>query len=146
MVSPSESSEEIHVLTAWRNLDQVRKPEAFPGWLKRVMVTQCSRLTRGKRLETVALDSFEDKVKQDRYIVIAILYGSLSHDTVWRKSDIDIMLIGREEKPGKSTSVSLYLDSRTFSPGSAIAGVHRIATRGRVGCANAFRTDGPLST
>jgi DNA-directed RNA polymerase specialized sigma24 family protein len=44
-------------LTAWRSLDQVRQPEAFPGWLKRVVLTQCSRLTRGKRVETVALDS-----------------------------------------------------------------------------------------
>ncbi|MEZ4725899.1 MAG: nucleotidyltransferase domain-containing protein [Caldilineaceae bacterium] len=46
-----------------------------------------------------ALDAFIAKVKQDRYIIAAILYGSLSHDTVWRKSDIDIMLVGRDEKP-----------------------------------------------
>jgi RNA polymerase sigma factor (sigma-70 family) len=198
-------------ITAWRNLDQLRKPEAFPGWLKRIVLTQCNRLTRGKRVQTVgldgvaelptggagpealyehkeqrlavwrairelpehermvttlfyindysqneiaafleiplttikkrlfcarrklrermlamvrealqekrpsrneqfaetvtlfneALDSFIGKVKQDRYIIAAILYGSLSHDTVWRKSDIDIMLVGREEKPIK---------------------------------------------
>ena len=218
-------------LTAWRNLDQLRQPDAFPGWLKRVVLTQCSRLTRGKRLETVtldslhatdtlgplvqapgwssaadpcavyeqterrsavlaairalpeherivttlfymgdysqneiatflevpvgtvkkrlfsarhrlrermqdmvnvagvddelrdtlyarrpsrneqfadtvalftaALDSFVEKVKQDRQVIAAVLYGSLSHDTVWRKSDIDIMLVTREEKPGR---------------------------------------------
>lgn len=197
-------------LTTWRNLDQLRAPEAFPGWFKRVVLTQCHRLTRGKQLQTVglaalvdvpaagpdpcaayeaqerqaqvlaciralpeherivtalfyvgdyaqneiaaflelplttikkrlfsarhklregmvdmvretlyqrrpsrneqfaetvalftaALDSFIAKVKQDRYIIAAILFGSLSHDTVWRKSDIDIMLVGREEKPG----------------------------------------------
>ena len=49
-----------------------------------------------------ALDSFVAKVKQDRYVIAAILYGSLAHDTVWRKSDIDVVLIGREEKPVKS--------------------------------------------
>src|SRR5919109_5294957 len=43
-------------LTAWRNLDQLRKPEAFPGWLKRIVLTQCHRLTRGKHLSTVVLD------------------------------------------------------------------------------------------
>jgi uncharacterized protein len=199
-------------LAAWRNLDQLRTPEAFPGWLKRVVLTQCSRLTRGKRPETVALDalrhlpatdpepgaafealerqervlaavrelpeherlvtslyyvgeyaqseiagflelpvgtikkrlfsarrrlrermrdmedavretlhdqrpsrnaqfadtlaiftaaldSFVEKVKQDRYVVAAILFGSLAHDTVWRKSDIDLILIGRDERP-----------------------------------------------
>jgi predicted nucleotidyltransferase len=50
-------------------------------------------------LFTPALDSFVAKVKQDRYVIAAILFGSLSHDTVWRKSDIDVILIGREEKP-----------------------------------------------
>jgi RNA polymerase sigma factor (sigma-70 family) len=199
-------------LTAWRNLDQLRTPEAFPGWLKRIVLSQCHRLTRGKQAETVALraladvpatgpdpcsayealerreqvlaavgdlaehervvtllyyigdysqneiaaflevpvttvkkrlfsarqrlrertlhvvretlserrpsrneqfadtvalftaalDSFIAKVKQDRYIIAGILYGSLSHDTVWRKSDIDLILIGREEKPVRS--------------------------------------------
>jgi RNA polymerase sigma factor (sigma-70 family) len=217
-------------LTAWRNLDQLRQPEAFPGWLKRIVLTQCNRLTRGKQVEAVALqavadvpaaapdpcvayeaqerqgavlaaigelpeherivtalfyisdysqneiaaflevpvttikkrlfsarhklrermldmvretlyerrpsrnehfaetvelftealDSFIAKVKQDRYIIAAILYGSLSHDTVWRKSDIDLVLIGREEKPTKSfclvengVNIHAYLTSRT---------------------------------
>ena len=48
------------------------------------------------RLFNEALESFVAKVKQDRYIIAAILYGSLAHDTVWRKSDIDIMLVGRD--------------------------------------------------
>jgi RNA polymerase sigma factor (sigma-70 family) len=211
----AEDAAQEAFLAAWRNLDQLRTPEAFPGWLKRVVLTQCNRLTRGKQVETVALDaldglavlpaagsdpcaayedkersgrvlaaiqslpeheriatalfyigdysqheiaaflevpvttikkrlfsarhrlrertmdmvretlyerrpsrnpqfaetvalftaaldSFVAKVKQDRYVIAAILYGSLSHDTVWRKSDIDIILIGREEKPAKS--------------------------------------------
>jgi len=45
-----------------------------------------------------ALDSFVAKVKQDSYIIAAILCGSLSHDSVWHKSDIDIVLVGRDEK------------------------------------------------
>lgn len=205
----AEDAAQEAFLSAWRNLDQLRKPEAFPGWFKRIVLTQCNRMTRGKRFtlvgldalmdlpaldgdpflayeqverqirvyaairalpehermvtalfyisdysqneiaeflevpvttvkkrlfdarkklregmeemvrdtlqekrpsrneqfaETVALynqalDAFIAKVKQDRYIIAAILYGSLSHDTVWRKSDIDIMLVGRDEKP-----------------------------------------------
>ena len=196
-------------ITAWRNLDQLRKPEAFPGWFKRIVLTQCNRQTRGKHVATVdmeaaanvpmaggdpattyeqkeerarilcamrelpehermatilfyvadysqneiaaflevpvttvkkrlhsargrlrermvemlqetlqknrpsrderfadtvalfneSLESFVSKVRQDRYVIAAILYGSLSHDVVWRKSDIDIVLVGREEKP-----------------------------------------------
>jgi RNA polymerase sigma factor (sigma-70 family) len=213
----AEDAAQESFLTAWRNLDQLRQPEAFPGWLKRIVLTQCSRFTRGKHLDTVgfdalldlpapngadgdpsaaydarerqaralaairglpeherivtslyylgdystgeigaflelpvgavkkrlfsarqrlrermldmglddmvretlrerrpsrneqfadvvalftaALDSFVERVKQDRYVIAAILFGSLSHDTVWRKSDIDIILVGRDERP-----------------------------------------------
>ena len=45
-----------------------------------------------------ALDTFTGKVKQDSYIIAAILAGSLSHDQVWEKSDIDMLLVGRNEK------------------------------------------------
>lgn len=45
-----------------------------------------------------ALERFVEKVKQDPYIIAAILCGSLSHDTVWEKSDIDMLLVGRDEK------------------------------------------------
>ena len=57
----------------------------------------------GRFAETVALynealESLVNKLKQDRYVLAAILYGSLSHDQVWEKSDIDLMIVGREEK------------------------------------------------
>lgn len=47
----------------------------------------------------VALDEFLEKVEEDRNILAAILFGSLSYDTVWEKSDIDLMLISNESKP-----------------------------------------------
>ncbi len=235
----AEDAAQEAFLSAWRNLDQLRQPDAFPGWFKRIVLTQCNRLTRGKRLDVIsldaitelptnegdpflayeqlerqirvyaaiqalpehermvvalfyvgdysqneisdflevpittvkkrlfdarkklsrlsavqayrpdvdansgetseppptdslqgmeamvrdtlqekrpsrneefaetvtlynqALDSFIAKIKQDRYIIAAILFGSLSHDTVWRKSDIDIALVGRDDKPGR---------------------------------------------
>src|SRR6266852_95622 len=209
----AEDAAQEAFLTAWRSLDQLREPEAFPGWLKRIVLTQCSRLTRGKQVDLVpleaaielpspgpdpyraaeqselrarvsaevqalpeservvttlfyiseyslkeigaflevpvttvkkrlwsarqklrhkmldmvrdtlqekrpsrdrrfadtvaryneALESLVGKLKQDRYVLAAILYGSLSHDQVWQKSDIDLLIVGREEKkPTKS--------------------------------------------
>lgn len=75
-----------------------------------------------ERRYRMALDSFVAKVQQDSYIIAAILCGSLSHDTVWAKSDIDIVLIGRDEKrpfraynlveEGVNIHVSLYARSR----------------------------------
>jgi RNA polymerase sigma factor (sigma-70 family) len=43
----AEDAAQETFLAAWRSLDQLREPEAFPGWLKRIVLTQCSRLTRG---------------------------------------------------------------------------------------------------
>ena len=204
----AEDAAQEAFLTAWRHLDQLRTPEAFPGWLKRIVLTHCRRQTRGKQLETVSLDtlhempsaegdpyqavarqetenevqeaiwglpeherlvtalfyisdysqndiaaflevplttvkkrlysarqrlrermlhmvqdalqerrpsnddgfvntvalynealeSFLGKVKQDRNIIAVLLFGSLSYDQVWKKSDIDIILIGRTDK------------------------------------------------
>jgi RNA polymerase sigma factor (sigma-70 family) len=205
----AEDAAQEAFVSAWRNLDQLRVAEAFPGWFKRIVLTQCHRITRNKQFELVpleavaqfpahepeppeafdaaertrhiayainslpegermvtalfylgdcstseiaqflevplttvkkrlfdarkhlrgrmttmdakirdslkdkrpsrdaqfadtvrlfndALESFVAKVKQDRYVIAAILFGSLSHDTVWRKSDIDIILVVRD--------------------------------------------------
>ena len=204
----AEDAAQEAFLTAWRHLDQLRTPEAFPGWLKRIVLTQCHRQTRGRQVDTVpleslrdlpspadgpyqtlarretqdevqeaiwalpeherqvtalfyiadysqndiaaflevplttvkkrlysarqrlrermlhmvqdalqerrpskddqfvstvalyneALESFLGKVKQDRNIIAVLLFGSLSYDQVWKKSDIDIILIGRTDK------------------------------------------------
>ena len=47
---------------------------------------------------TAALDALVEQVKQDRSILAAILCGSLSHDTVWAKSDIDLVLVTIDDK------------------------------------------------
>src|SRR5213593_2825247 len=56
-----------------------------------------------------ALDALIEQVKGDRSIVAAILCGSLSHDTVWAKSDIDLVLVTVDKKLGPS-DMALYAD------------------------------------
>jgi RNA polymerase sigma factor (sigma-70 family) len=207
----AEDAAQEAFLTAWRHLDQLKTPEAFPGWLRRIVLTHCHRQTRGARLETVpletlhglpsdapdpyqavagretrdevraailalpeherlvtalfyirdysqadiaaflevplttvkkrlysargrlrermlhmvqdalqerrpsrdegfantvalyneALESLLAKVKQDRNVIAVLLFGSLSHDQVWRKSDIDLVLICRTDKQAR---------------------------------------------
>jgi uncharacterized protein len=58
---------------------------------------------------TAALDRLVARVQQDRTILAALLCGSLSHDTVWAKSDIDLMLVTIDD--GKVTSGALALDA-----------------------------------
>src|SRR5215216_3326240 len=52
----AEDAAQEAFITAWQSLRQLRAPEAFPGWLRRIVLTRCNRLTRGKRLQIVPLD------------------------------------------------------------------------------------------
>jgi hypothetical protein len=47
---------------------------------------------------TAAVDALVEQVKGDRSILAAILCGSLSHDTVWAKSDIDLVFVTVDDK------------------------------------------------
>lgn len=44
-------------LEAWRHLPQLEKGEAFPGWLRRIVVSQCYRQLRKPCLETVEIEA-----------------------------------------------------------------------------------------
>jgi hypothetical protein len=57
-----------------------------------------------------ALTALVEEVKRDKSILAAMLCGSLSHDTVWSKSDIDLLLISIDDKKADKESLSLYAD------------------------------------
>ena len=59
---------------------------------------------------TAALDALIQQVKADRSVLAAILCGSLSHDTVWAKSDIDLVLITIDDRKVEESDLSLYAD------------------------------------
>jgi hypothetical protein len=65
-----------------------------------------SQTAVGKKFNA-ALDALIGQVKNDRSILAAILCGSLSHDVVWEKSDIDLVLIAVDDKKVESTSLAL---------------------------------------
>ena len=59
---------------------------------------------------TAALDALVPQLQSDRSIVAAILGGSLSHDTVWARSDIDLLLVTVDDTLTGPPHVSLYAD------------------------------------
>jgi uncharacterized protein len=59
---------------------------------------------------TGALDALIEQVKEDRSVLAAILCGSLSHDAVWEKSDIDLVLVTIDDKKLHRSDLSLYAD------------------------------------
>ena len=57
-----------------------------------------------------ALDALVRQIKEDRSVLAAILCGSLSHDTVWAKSDIDLVLVTIDDRKVEATHQSLFAD------------------------------------
>jgi len=56
-VQTAEDAAQEAFVEAYRCLDRLEIPQAFPAWLKRIVLKQCDRLTRGKRPTLVPLDS-----------------------------------------------------------------------------------------
>ena len=59
---------------------------------------------------TAALDSLVDQIRPDTSILAVFLCGSLSHDVVWEKSDIDLVLVTIDDKRVTASDVALYAD------------------------------------
>jgi len=59
---------------------------------------------------TAALDTLVEQLRQDRSILAALLCGSLSHDTVWAKSDIDLVLVTIDDSKVPSGSIALFAE------------------------------------
>jgi predicted nucleotidyltransferase len=59
---------------------------------------------------TKSLDALIACVKEDRSVLAAVLCGSLSHDTVWAKSDIDLVLVTVDDKKVEKGDLALYAD------------------------------------
>ena len=52
----AEDATQEAFIAAYLRIDQLRDPQAFPGWLSRIVLTQCDRITRGVRPTIQALD------------------------------------------------------------------------------------------
>ncbi len=57
-----------------------------------------------------ALDGLIAQARKDKSILAAVLCGSLSHDTVWERSDIDLVFVTIDDKKVSSSDLSLNAD------------------------------------
>jgi predicted nucleotidyltransferase len=57
-----------------------------------------------------ALEALVNEVREDRSILAAILCGSLAHDKVWAKSDIDLVFVTIDDKKVQKGDLALYAD------------------------------------
>jgi hypothetical protein len=63
-----------------------------------------------QRKFSAALDALIEQIKADRSILAAVLCGSLSHDAVWARSDIDLVLITIDDKRIPAGDLALNAD------------------------------------
>ncbi len=61
----AEDAAQESFLEAYRNLDKLREPGAFPGWFRRIVFKQCDRITRNKSVAIIPLDAAEDRASQE---------------------------------------------------------------------------------
>jgi hypothetical protein len=59
---------------------------------------------------SAALEALVEQVREDRTILAAILCGSLAYDTVWSRSDIDLVLVTVDDKRADRADVTLSAD------------------------------------
>ena len=62
------------------------------------------------RAFAAALDTLVRQVEKDKAVLAAILCGSLSHDIVWARSDIDLVLVTIDDRKVTAGDIPLYAD------------------------------------
>ena len=68
----AEDAAQEAFISAWQKLSQLQQPEAFPGWFRRIVLTECNRLTRKQRLRTISLDEGIDVPASHPHLQLAI--------------------------------------------------------------------------
>lgn len=92
-------------IEAWRNIDSLQDPKAFAGWLKRIVIRQCGRLTRRKALDTtpieealgVASDQADPYTEVEQQEVKALLHSAVKSLS----------------EPERTTTTLFYIDGYT---------------------------------
>jgi len=92
---------------------RVRRPKPPASALRASAGKQASSPKSGSVHEqfTAALNGLIARVKDDQSVLAAILGGSLSHDQVWAKSDIDLVLVTIDDKLVQSGDQGVALNA-----------------------------------
>ena len=92
-------------IEAWRNLPHLHDARAFPGWLKRIVIRQCSRLTRRRALATASLEAALD-----------VPSSQPDPQTVAEETEVKEMVrhaVKSLSEPERTTTTLFYIDGYT---------------------------------
>jgi RNA polymerase sigma factor (sigma-70 family) len=110
-------------LTAWRQIGSLRSPEAFPGWLRRIVIWQCHSYRRVDR-PTVDIDGLADRLGDGRN-----LSATMERD--------ELMGLVREllwslKRPHREILILHYLDEYSHAELADLLGLSEGAVRKRL--------------
>ena len=113
---------------AFRTLDNLREPAAFPGWFRRIVFKQCDRLTRNKQLVAAAIDAaIEASAAPEQ---LRALEQREMKDRIWKAVDS----LPEHER---ETLVLFYISGYSHKEVSEFLGVPVSTTRKRLHSARA---------
>jgi RNA polymerase sigma factor (sigma-70 family) len=72
---------------AFRTLDSLREPDAFPGWFRRIVFKHCDRFTRGKQLIAVPIETAA-QVSNSSPDQLGALEQTEMKDRIWNAVDL----------------------------------------------------------
>ena len=74
------------------------------------------------RTFTAALAALVADLKEDRSVLAVVLCGSLSHDTVWEKSDIDLAVVTVDDRKIEGGMVAINASGINALPKTVFPG------------------------
>ena len=98
----AEDAAQEAFIAAYQKLDQLREPKSFPGWLRRIVLTQCDRLTRKRQVLTQPIEATPN-LPSDRAGPSAVVEG-------WQMRDRVLAAIQTLSEHQRAVTVLFYIN------------------------------------
>jgi len=124
--SMAEDAAQEAFLLAWQHLAQLKQTKAFPGWLRRIVVTQCHRQTRSRHWNTLTLEE----------AALIPAAGDLAHEAEQRERQDELRAaIGELPEGERIVIVLFYLNEYSRREIAAFLDISEIAVKKRLASA-----------
>ncbi len=119
----AEDAAQEAFVQAWRDLGQLREPDAFPVWLRRIVFKHCDRVRRSQRLTLVSFDS-----------AFFIIGGAEPAALLETAQDVRQVRSALDALPEREREAALlyYLGERDLAEIAAFLGVPRTTVKNRL--------------
>ncbi|NKB66957.1 MAG: sigma-70 family RNA polymerase sigma factor [Candidatus Latescibacteria bacterium] len=133
--NPAQAEDAVQetLLTAWNHIDQLRQPQAFPAWLRRIALWQCYYYRRRTPKGKISIENLYEQLPDDLDLASTLERHDLL-DRVWE-------IMADLPRPQREILVLYYLDEYTtaeiarfldISPGAVRKRLHDARGKTRI--------------